>query len=664
MFAIGLHELITKIARDFANVGVLVVAYCDDIALVGPPLETIRAFNALNAGLGELKTREGSLEFNLSKCWAYSPTDGVVSGLGEGVLPEGIKVKPADTGYKFLGAFASRDPQWISDQAVEKFVTEHEPLHTAIRSLAEYGKGPAVQCAALISSFCASPRIGHFSRLVPPDSMVATVKAHTERMMLTLTHLIGHDALFLTNPTALALLPGIQRERVLLARQQANLPAEQGGVGHEPLHLLHPAAYCSSWITTLSFLKSCSDSHPALAAYADITVSTSALVPIRQLRAAWGALTTLLGGTDKALCTALRIDTIDSLSECAVSRPQHALARVISKKHAANLVTLAPSEDDRIRLLSCRGIAAGAWLGALPSQPATQMDDLSWRTAAARRIGTLLPCLKPGSDKPCHATRCPTPPDPYGHHIMHCPLSHKFGPHQMLLHALESCCKRAGVPAEASRVNRMNVSLKELLGQSQADLLIKDFRGMGMDAHLDVTIIHPILPSYAHVAYEKPGDALNLVRSALKLRKYADLDTLGNLFIVFGAESFGALDPDGVRFFNDFIVQGYCLSRMVDPSTFRGSLVAMRFRQQSFAQISVAVQNAYAKLLHQSLARRHPRDLTRVLGLSSRATFHRVQRSRTRHRAASRAFAAAAATNPGPSAADGDELAGTGGAES
>ena len=69
--------------------------------------------------------------------------------------------------------------------------------------------------------------------------------------------------------------------RILLARQQANLPAEQGGLGHEPLHLLHPAAYCSAWITTLSFLKGCSDSHPALAAYADITVSTSVLVPIR-----------------------------------------------------------------------------------------------------------------------------------------------------------------------------------------------------------------------------------------------------------------------------------------------------------------------------------------------------------------------------------------------
>ena len=108
---------------------------------------------------------------------------------------------------------------------------------------------------------------------------------------------------------------------------------------------------------------------------------------------------------------------------------------------------------------------------------------------------------------------------------------------------------------------------------------------------------------------------------------------------------FWGLDPDGVRFFNDFIVRGFCLSRMVDPDTGRGRNMAMRFRQQSFAQISVAVQNSFATLLHQDIARRHPRDFSRVIGLSSRATFHRMlpKRSRTKRRAQERATADGAA---------------------
>ena len=64
-FAVGLIAPLREVARKFGSV--LILAYCDDIWLVGPPQATVEALNDLNLRLQELCTLGGCLEFCFSK---------------------------------------------------------------------------------------------------------------------------------------------------------------------------------------------------------------------------------------------------------------------------------------------------------------------------------------------------------------------------------------------------------------------------------------------------------------------------------------------------------------------------------------------------------------------------------------------------------------------
>ena len=79
------------------------------------------------------------------------------------------------------------------------------------------------------------------------------VRDHTDRVLLSLSDILGGDALYMRRPDALILLDPIHRARVLLARQQALTPTNSAGLGYPNLLLLHPAAFCASWVQTLKF---------------------------------------------------------------------------------------------------------------------------------------------------------------------------------------------------------------------------------------------------------------------------------------------------------------------------------------------------------------------------------------------------------------------------
>ena len=648
-FAVGLDPILKAVAKD--HLTVIILAYCDDIWLCGPPADTIKALVALDSSLRTLSVRGSCLSFSFDegKTWAFSEGPNTLSALDPKVFPTGTKLIPPSAGLKGLGCFYG-NPAWLSAAVVEHFASKHSPLHAQLRALAEYGRGPCAQCAALLNSFCASTRLTHIARLVAPADALAAITAHQSRTMLTLSHILGGDALCLapephsavgvSGATLFAALTPVHRQSISFARQQASLPINLGGMGLTPLHLTFPTAFLASWITTTRFLVDSGIRFPAFKVLASCLTSElglphPSLRPAAEMRVAWNTLSSFLGGSDRALCKSLRIPDFASLATSPRATPQHALSIVVSNHHFGNLKLCAPGTDDRVRLISASGPGAGAFLEARPSDPGLLMDNFSFRVACFLRLGLPLPCLRGCESSLCDSNKCFDVPDPFGHHIMRCNLSSKFARHQSVLRCLDFVCKRAGLKCQISSCDRIDNELRELLGQKQADLIMPDFRGLGLDAHLDVFVVHPLLRMYGDIEYALPGDAIKLIKHPLKQAHYASFTARGHVFQGFGVESFGCIDSDALRFVNDFVTRAFVVGRGVKPDTKRGELLGARFTRQFLCRLSVSIQLANAALVKAAVIRRNPSEhatLCGLVALSAPAPVARTPKRRKRKR--------------------------------
>jgi hypothetical protein len=253
--------------------------------------------------------------------------------------------------------------------------------------------------------------------------------------------------------------------------------------------------------------------------------------------------------------------------------------------------------------------------------PHSTLSDFEWRTAAAYRLGLPHPCLAAACGHACGSdSSCSGHHDALGHHVMRCNHANHWFRHQALLHALASLADRAGLANHESSSERLHPELRAVLGNRQADLILPDFRGAGLDAHIDVTVVDPLLRAYGDMEYCTPGDAVRLVKAVQKYDHYSPITAFGHVVQVFGVELFGAIDPDAIAFLSSFIVRPFVSARGVDPDSERGRTMATAFREQCFARLSVAVQRANAHLVHATVVRIFPKTSTTQLGLVARFT--------------------------------------------
>jgi len=454
----------------------------------------------------------------------------------------------------------------------------------------------------------------------------------------TLDGQIGADPLFLTTPiNVFDSLPTLDRARVAFARQQASLPTTMGGVGVGTLLVDHPACYVASWAATLKFIDNHLTEIPIIASIFDgKALSQIALSPLHEIRIAWDSLTSLISlGDDSSMCTTLKIDCFDDLRLYDCARPQHALSDLAHKAQYCNMILTAPTPNDKIRLLSCSGVGGAGWLRAIPFCPLTTLSNFQFRAALLFRLGLPLPCHSECVRMPTCGPNCHGPVDQLGYHDHACPYSTFIPRHEAFLRALRSILRRAGIENSVSTHERA-AHLRHLLGQQQSDLVLHNFRGQGADAHLDITVIHPINRSYASLDYLKPGDAVSIVRADSKSAQYSEIYNEspqarehGTAWLVFGAETFGSLDPLASSFFNDFIVPRYVQSQGCHPDSVPGLRLAEQFRTQSFAQISIAIQSTNADIIRSAVVRRHPSSHSTLLNLIAQ-DHHGMQISRTK----------------------------------
>ena len=440
-------------------------------------------------------------------------------------------------------------------------------------------------------------------------------------MLCTLSLCLGGDPLFMWGAAAvdgLASLTDTHRKRVLMARLQVALPETFGGMGVTPLDLIHPAAYVASWLETLRFLHAQEPAKaPLLSGLVEgVDLKRTTVQPLCELRLAWRTMVDFMGGDATALLKSLRVKSFSELASSKIRQPQRKLSVVLGQRQFHNLKLAAAlvSEDDRRRLISCSGAGAAAWLRAAPIGE-LQLSDLHWRLAANFWLGLPLACLGTCVDSLCSPT-CQFRPDNMGHHEQACHHISKWPRHEAIVDVILWACKQAGVEGRLWSRSRAGISpeLLDLLGDRMADLFLPDFRGIGLNCHLDMTVIHPLLRAYADIDYTSPGDAVTFVRALAKYGLYCEFDhTRQELFIVFGAESYGAFSPDSVRFLNDFIIRAYVTNRGVNPDSSRGVALATKFRSQVFTRLSVAIHRANANCVIKAVQRRHPLNFDRLL---------------------------------------------------
>ena len=82
---------------------------------------------------------------------------------------------------------------------------------------------------------------------------------------------------------------------------------------------------------------------------------------------------------------------------------------------------------------------------------------------------------------------------------------------------------------------------------------------------------------------------------------------------MFGAESYGALSPDSVRFLNDHIIRAYVTNRGVNPDSSRGVVLATKFPSHVLTMLSVAIYTVNANCVIKAVERRHPLNFDRLL---------------------------------------------------
>ena len=346
-------------------------AFLDDIYVVTSPP---RARGLLDAVTNTIELQAG-VAANLGKTRVYhargGPAPPGIRELGEDVW-RGDK-PPAERGFVALGVPIGHH-EFIRSRANAR-LEEERRLQTQLPQL------PDLQCAWLLLLFCAALRAQHLLRTVPPAAIDAYARDHDEEVWRSLQDMLGgHTA------------DAEQSQRQ--ARDIAFLPASLGGLGLMHAERLSPAAYWAAWADALPVLQQrCPEA--AARCLQELRSGNQAAAPSLQAAAAAGEHLDSQGWTQRP-----------DWEACLHSAPSHAargepgiwangwqrdaaLALHTSFREHVLLPAVRPS--DRALLRSQTGPHAGAWLAAIPADPATTLAPDLMHLALRRRMRLPLP---------------------------------------------------------------------------------------------------------------------------------------------------------------------------------------------------------------------------------------------------------------------------------
>ena len=274
-------------------------------------------------------------------------------------------------------------PDFVQAWAVARMAEEREFLQ-------HLPQLPDLQCAWLLLALCASPRANHALRTIPPPDVAAYAAAHDEAVWGTLRECLGGD--------------GGEDADEQFARDLACLPASLGGLGLASAAHVAPAAYWAAWADALPVMAA---RLPAFAAACVAALQQGGAGAACLSHAASARTLLMTEGWDAcpswtAVAGGLRPDAEadTGLGEWPHGWQLHA-SRTRNSYYRDRVMLPSLTPDRRALLRSQSGPHSGAWLTAIPGEPATTLFPPVMQVALRRRLRLPLPitarhCGSPG----------------------------------------------------------------------------------------------------------------------------------------------------------------------------------------------------------------------------------------------------------------------------
>lgn len=551
LFCLALHPCLTKVQRAFAAEGLMVIAYADDVNLVGAPSVVADAFDMLRTELELI-----GLALAPSKCCAWAPS----GELGPLANHPGFEA-PAPEGFMLLGVWlgphaevARRCLAAVTDESLPKSVARKVAALGAL-SRAGYGQ----HALALLLS-CVAPSVDHIYRVVHPDAAAGAAGAADGLMLEGFRSIAGI--------TATELVPGSRQE------QQLGLPLRLGGLGLRPQVARARTALLASYAATGPDIAGrwphLADAVRALALPIDTADDGS-----HPLAALHSALAEQLSYVTETL----ELPAINFVQP--VWGLQGKIAAAEAPRARGALTGSIPAADRlaRAHWTSTQLDARVAFASACPSKFSLSANDLRF---ALRRLLRM-----PLRD--CAGLRCScgTMLDPYGDHVDVCP--HLAGArterHDYVNQiAVFGVAKRALLPAAHEPRGLVPGTLER-----PADTSISFGHGWddGCVALLDVCAVGSATPAHVDANLAQPQGALG----AAVRRKLARRCPASTVLIPLAFETQGGLHSNWRECYRRWGVRLEGIS----------GLPASVFVRQATQTVSCAIQRAQARLTRKCL---------------------------------------------------------------
>ena len=260
LFCLSIHRPLSKLQAEFKDL--LIIAYCDDVHIVGDPATVIKAYRRW----AYLYGAELQGEMRHDKGLAFSPTV-PISTLQKFGLPYDMKV--STEGTRILGAPVG--------SVSFKVAFASKVVSSILDDLDALAYMPSLQAQHLIATKSLVHRLNHLLRNIPGGEIIfGQIAARYDEAIFAIPQRICHSA---------ASLP-------LHARILTCLPLDRGGLGYRTWSSTCDAAFLASYSYISTSFKSLFPSLAPLYPSA-LTLSASTVAPSRRAAYAHRAFTRL-----------------------------------------------------------------------------------------------------------------------------------------------------------------------------------------------------------------------------------------------------------------------------------------------------------------------------------------------------------------------------------
>jgi hypothetical protein len=379
LFALAIHRCLQHAAELFQDgvqltedelIGEL-LAYLDDLFLMGPIERVAAAYRRLSTDLAEL-----GLAVQPAKCVLYCP-----SGVPLDLPEEFSAMRRTEAGLEVLGVPLGA-PEFVREHVAAALV-HHQ------RGLEELHGLKDSQMAFLLMRQCVAGRPDFLCRLLDPSQeWLETLQGFDDALWVHLRRILGWRP---GDPDPSGADAGVWAA----ARDQAFLPVGSGGLGLRSATLLAPLGYLCSWGQTLPALLT---HYPRL-----FPIPTSTDIPPLPLCPGRAEALRALRSTAPEVASSFPPES--TFHSVYPHRLYQGCSRRIHAYQADRLLQHpgVGTGDGRTRIRSAAGLGAGAWVTARPCFPGDRLSLASadWQFAARFRLGLPLEQLEVLVRCPC-----------------------------------------------------------------------------------------------------------------------------------------------------------------------------------------------------------------------------------------------------------------------